>query len=191
MSKRLSRALSLMEDMPPRCIITIDGPCGSGKSTLAAMLSQAIGAAVVHMDDFVIPHAQKTAERLARPGGNADVERLMAEVVRPWLAGDPVVFRPYLCHEDRPGEAQRLPDSPLLIIEGTYANLPDIAVHAARRLFLTISPQEQQQRLLQRVGSERLKTFNERWIPLENAYFAAFGLPDEGCVLLDDHPQAE
>jgi len=167
-----------------RILLTIDGPCGSGKSTLAGELAAALSVPVVHMDDFVIPHAQKTPERLAQPGGNADADRLLAEVLRPWLAGESGVIRPYLCHEDRFGPAQPLPDSRLLILEGTYCNLPAIAEHAALRLFLTIGPEHQQRRLLQRVGAERLAAFNQRWIPLENAYFGAFALPDAGCLVL-------
>ena len=82
------------------------------------------------------------------------------------------------------GDAQPLPDSRLLILEGTYCNLPAIAQHASLRVFLTIDAAEQQRRLLSRVGPERLATFNARWIPLENAYFAALRLPDAGCVIL-------
>ena len=167
-----------------RLLITIDGPCGSGKSTLAARLGEVIDAPVLHMDDYVIPHARKTPERLAIPGGNADVERLQTEILLPWLAGEAIVTRPYLCHEDRLGNAVTLQPGHCLILEGTYCNLPVIAQHASLRLFLTVSPQEQQRRLLQRVGPERLQAFNSRWIPLEKAYFAALHLPDAGCYVL-------
>lgn len=185
MNTLLTRILTILEDSrQPRCLITIDGPCGSGKSTLAATLAERLGCPVVHMDDFVIPHARKTPERLSIPGGNADQERLLADVIRPWLAGEPVCIRPYLCHEDRLGRAQPLPDNRLLILEGTYCNLPAIAENASIRLFLTITPEEQQRRLLGRVGPEGLRIFNERWIPLENAYFAAFRLPDGSCTVL-------
>ena len=185
MNTRLSCILAqLATCAQPRVLITIDGPCGSGKSTLAGELAAALSAPVVHMDDFVIPHAQKTPERLAQPGGNADADRLLAEVLLPWLAGEEAFIQPYLCHEDCFGPAQPLPDSRLQILEGTYSNLPAIAEHAALRLFLTIGPEQQQRRLLQRVGAERLTAFNQRWIPLENAYFAAFGLPDPGCLVL-------
>ena len=181
----LAQITALLEHSPAdRRLITIDGPCGSGKSTLAAALAERLGCPVVHMDDYVIPHARKTPERLAVPGGNADQERLLAEVILPWMAGEPACVRPYLCHEDRFGAASPLPDSAALILEGTYSGLPAIARHAALRLFLTIGEQEQQRRLLGRVGPERLNAFNERWIPLENAYFAAFGLPDADCHVL-------
>lgn len=190
-ASQIARVASLLDGMrQERVIVTIDGPCGSGKSTLAAALAEAFSAPVVHMDDYVIPHAQKTAERLAVPGGNADHERLLAEVIRPWLAGETAIVRPYLCHEDRFGDAAPLPDSRLLILEGTYCNLPAISEYAALRLFLTIEPEDQQKRLLERVGNEGLAAFNTRWIPLENAYFAAYHLPDEGCLLLGSYDQA-
>lgn len=167
-----------------RILITIDGPCGSGKSTLAAALAEQLACPVVHMDDYVIPHEMKTPERLAIPGGNADAERLLTEVIRPWMAGEAACIRPYLCHEDRFGEAETLPEGRILLLEGTYSNLPDIAAHASLRLFLTIDPSAQQERLLGRVGPERLVAFNARWIPLENTYFGAYGLPDVGCIVL-------
>ena len=185
--ERLKPVLERLAAMPDgRILITIDGPCGSGKSTLAAELAEVTGAAVVHMDDFVIPHAQKTAERLTQPGGNADVERLMAEVLTPWLTTGQAAYRPYLCHADALG-AEITVSGRILILEGSYANIPAIRDHAALRLFVRVSAEEQQRRLLQRVGSERLPAFNERWIPLENAYFTAFHLPDEGCLEVSAH----
>ena len=78
-----------------RLLITIDGPCASGKTTLARELADALHAAVVHTDDFVIPHEQKTKERLAVPGGNCDDERLLNEVVEPWKSGRSGRFRRY------------------------------------------------------------------------------------------------
>ncbi len=185
----LQKILDSIAALPAeRLLITIDGPCGSGKSTLAAALAAEVGALVIHMDDYVVPHVHKTPERLAVPGGNADVERLLSEVIAPWLAGKEAFCRPYLCHEDRFGEAVPVPAGRLLILEGSYSNLPAIAEKASLRVFLTIDPEMQQQRLRHRVGSDMLTAFNSRWIPLENAYFAAFGLPDAGCLVL---PQAQ
>lgn len=178
----LTRIAQLLKK--PHQLITIDGPCGSGKSTLADELSAALNAPIVRMDDFFLPHALKTPERLAIPGGNVDLERLMQEVITPFAAGQPVVYRRYLCHEDAFSAPIPLPDAPITILEGSYSLLPDIRRHADLTLFLHVDPEVQQQRLMQRVGAERLKDFNARWIPLENAYFAAYHLPDESCVLV-------
>lgn len=180
----LSRIQTALASLPDgRILITIDGPCGSGKSTLAAELAEALGADVVHMDDFVIPHAQKTPERLAQPGGNADAERLLSEVLKPWFATGHAAYRPYLCHEDALGDEAAVCGR-VLILEGSYSNLPGIRALAAIRLFVTVDDNTRMARLLGRVGPERLAAFRSRWIPLENAYFAAFGLPDAGCIVV-------
>ena len=76
----LTRAL--LQEIPPSpslrqkpFLIGIDGRCASGKSTLAEILSHRLSCPVIHMDHFFLPHAMKTPERLAKPGGNADRER--------------------------------------------------------------------------------------------------------------------
>ena len=60
--------------------IAIDGNCASGKSTLGECLRQIYDANLFHMDDYFLPFARKTPERLAEPGGNVDYERFWAEV---------------------------------------------------------------------------------------------------------------
>lgn len=77
---RIAPILTRLAQLPkkPRLLITIDGPCGSGKSTLADALSAALNAPIIHMDDFFLPHALKTPQRLAIPGGNVDLERLIS-----------------------------------------------------------------------------------------------------------------
>ena len=86
---RIAPILTRIAQLPkkPRLLVTIDGPCGSGKSTLADALSAALNAPIIRMDDFFLPHALKTPQRLAIPGGNVDLERLMQEVILPFAAG--------------------------------------------------------------------------------------------------------
>ena len=166
-------------------LITIDGPCASGKTTLAAQLADTLPAAVVHTDDYVIPHALKTAERLAIPGGNCDTERLVQEVVMPWKRSLPVRMSRYDCKADRLLPEELLPEKDVLILEGCYCNLPAIRQDADFRIFLDISREEQRARLLQRETPESMKRFEDRWIPLEEAYFSAYRLPDEGCIVIN------
>ena len=165
-----------------RPLITIDGPCASGKTTLAQRLAEVFGAQVIHTDDFVIPHALKTAERLAVPGGNCDAERLVKEAVRPWKQGLPVKYRRYDCHLDRLLPEETLPESRLLIIEGSYCGLPAIRGCADLCLFVNTPEEVREARLARRESPESLRRFHERWIPLENAYFTEYGLPDGRCV---------
>ena len=169
-----------------RLMVTIDGPCASGKTTLAETLASVYGAAVVHTDDFVIPHAQKTAERLAVPGGNCDSDRLLEEVVVPWKHGDPVIYRRYDCRNDRLRPEESLPECRILILEGSYCNLPAIREHADLRLFVTASWDTRKERLVRRESALSLQMFYDRWIPLEDQYFQAFGLPDGECIVLTE-----
>ncbi|MBO4298911.1 MAG: hypothetical protein J5998_08915, partial [Clostridia bacterium] len=165
-----------------RLLVTLDGPCASGKTTLAARLADALDAAVVHTDDFVIPHKQKTPERLAVPGGNCDAERLESEVLRPWASGQTVIYHTYDCQADRLRPPETLPDAGVLILEGSYCNLPTLRRYAGIRLFMSTPPDVCLARLERRESPASLRNFRDRWIPLENAYFSAYGLPDEKCI---------
>ena len=167
-----------------RPLITVDGPCASGKTTFASWLAEILDAAVVHTDDYVVPHSMKTKERLALPGGNCDGERLMREVVAPWRGGLPVLVSRYDCHADRLLPPEALPDRGVLVLEGSYSNLPPIREAADVRFFLDTPPEIREARLRERESPESLRMFRERWIPLENAYFSAFGLPDDGCIVI-------
>ena len=133
----------------------------------------------------MIPHTLKTPERLAIPGGNSDAERLAKEVVIPFKYGMPVKYRRYSCMKDALLPEQLLPDSRLLILEGSYCNLPAIQKFADVRLFLDAPWETREARLLKRESAASMQQFYDRWIPLENAYFEAYRLPDDGVVLIN------
>lgn len=173
------------ENKADRLLVTIDGPCASGKTTFARRLSEALCAPVIHTDDFVIPHARKTAERLALPGGNCDAERLVQEVLAPFQKGEQVRFRRYDCRADCLLPEEELREGVrVLILEGSYCNLPVIRKFAALRLFVDTPEAIRMERLQIRETPESLRRFREMWIPLENAYFQAYHLPDGGCMIV-------
>jgi uridine kinase len=178
------REILLRIRMHKHPLVTIDGPCASGKTTLAALLAEMISAAVVHTDDYVVPHAQKTADRLAVPGGNCDADRLLREVILPWKQHLPVRMHRYDCKADLFLPEETLPQGEILILEGSYSNLPEIRQQADMRIFLDITRETREARLQQRETPESLKRFRDRWIPLEDAYFTAYRLPDEGCIVI-------
>lgn len=181
--KKLIRLIAEKKKGAPRLLVTLDGPCASGKTTLAESLAEALGAAVVHTDDFVVPHAMKTKERLAIPGGNCDAERLVSEVLAPWKQGRTGRFRRYDCRRDCLLPEEDLPGDGVLILEGSYCNLPAIRALADLRIFMDTAEEIREKRLRERESEASLQRFRELWIPLENAYFGAYGLPDEGCVV--------
>ena len=176
-----------------RLLVTLDGPCASGKTTYAGRLGAALGARVIHTDDFVVPRARKTAERLAVPGGNCDAERLVQEVLTPWSRGAAVTYRRYDCAGDCLVPEEEAVFGPLLILEGSYCNLTAIRTFAGLRLWLDTPARVREERLAARESAASLRQFRALWIPLEEAYFRAYGLPDGECLRLgsvveDDDP---
>lgn len=165
-------------------LVCIDGPCASGKTTMAEQLAAITDGTLIHMDDFYTPHAQKTPERLARPAGNADIERFLEEFLHPWLAQGEADYRPYLCHADAFGQPVHAARRPVTLIEGSYSLHPEIAAHADVKLWVSIPLAMRHERILRRNGEGMLRRFVEQWIPLEDAYASAFSLPDEGCICL-------
>ena len=183
---RAVEALRLIAALPEKAcsLIAIDGCCASGKSTLAGQLAYTLDAPVARMDDFFTPHPQKTPERLAQPGGNADTARFREEFLTPYLMHGHASYRPYDCHTDALAAPVEVPAARYCIVEGTYCLHPDMGRPYDLQLFLRVPRETQLSRIRARSGVEMLQRFVSAWIPLEEAYFAAFGLPDGDCVSL-------
>lgn len=163
-------------------LIALDGRCAAGKTTLAAALSERYGWGVVHLDDFFLRPDQRTAERLAEPGGNLDRERFAEEVLRPLRENRGGTYRVFDCRTmDFDPEPRPLPKTPVVLLEGSYACHPDLQGVYDLRVFLTVDPQEQLRRLAQR-SPDKLKDFRERWIPMEERYIDCFSVPAH-CAL--------
>ena len=159
-------------------LIAIDGRCASGKTTLAALLQQAIGCNVVHMDHFFLQPHQCSPQRYAQPGENIDHERFLQEVLLPLTQMQPLSYRPFDCHRMDFGPAIELPAKPVTVIEGSYACHPALRNDYTLRIFLTVDPQVQLERIRNRNGESAVAAFRERWIPLEERYFEQCQVPE-------------
>ncbi len=159
-------------------LVALDGRCASGKSTIAARIAEKTGYTVLHMDDFFLPPAKRTAERLATPGGNVDYERFLQEILEPLWRGEGISYRPYSCHMGRMLDRVTLPLTPVILTEGSYACHPALRDAYRLRIFLTVSPEEQLRRIASRNGNAALAAFQTKWIPLEEAYFSACAVAD-------------
>jgi uridine kinase len=155
----------------------IDGGCASGKSTLAARLKALYGCNVFSMDDFFLRPHQRTAERLAEPGGNVERERFRAEIIEPLLKGRPFKYRRYDCSTQTLGGEAAVEPHQLNIIEGAYCMHPYLRDAYDLKVFLQINAEEQKTRLMKR-SRENFARFEEEWIPMENKYFEAFGVKE-------------
>lgn len=165
-------------------VIAIDGRSASGKTTKAALLSAMLDAPVIHMDDFFLPPALRTEERLAQPGGNVHHERFTQEVLPGLRSGEAFVYRVFDCSRMDYHGLREIPAAPLRIVEGSYAHHPALGDYADLRVFTSVDEAEQMARILRRNGEEMAELFRTRWIPMEEAYFAHFGIREKADILL-------
>lgn len=166
-------------------LVAIDGRCAAGKTTLAEQLRETLGCNVIHADSFFPRPEQRTAERLNEPGGNLDYERLLDEVILPLERGEAFSYRPFSCKTQSLIEEIRVEPNDVTIIEGSYSCHPTLWEHYGLRVFLTVDPQEQLRRIERRSGADALTVFRERWIPLEEKYFAALNIAERCGLVLD------
>ncbi len=170
--------------LTPRLVIAIDGGAASGKTTLANTLSQRYGGAVIHMDDFFLRPEQRTEERFSEAGGNIDRERFLSEVI-PFLREEGgFSYRRFDCSKMALGESVLIPDTKLLIIEGSYSHHPAFRDHYDLKIFLETDEITQKSRISARNGEDLCMIFINRWIPLENRYFEAFSIRETADITI-------
>ena len=165
-------------------VIAIDGNCTAGKSTLASVLEKEYNCNVFHMDDFFLRPEQRTAERYAEPGGNVDYERFREEVLVPLKTGGAFAYRPFSCKTFKLSDSVAVTPKPLNIVEGTYCLHPYFGNVYDLKLFLSIDPQLQKQRLYQRPQHVQ-ERFITDWIPMEKQYFDFFRIPAQADICWD------
>ena len=164
-------------------IVAIDGNCTSGKTTLASQLAANYDCNVFHMDDFFLRPEQRTPERFSEVGGNVDYERFNEEVLLPLKSGKPFSYRPFDCSTFQLTDPVAVMPKKLNIIEGTYSLHPYFGDIYDLKICLSISPDVQRQRILER--PELLhKRFFEEWIPMEDRYFDGFRISDNADIIL-------
>ena len=158
-------------------VIATDGNCTAGKTTLAAALEKEYDCNVFHMDDFFLRPEQRTVERFAEAGGNVDYERFYEEVMLPLKTGKPFAYRPFSCTTFSLRDAVEVTHKMLNIVEGTYSQHPYFGDVYDLKIFLSVSPELQRTRILQRPQFLHDRFFQE-WIPMEKAYFESFQIPE-------------
>lgn len=180
--EKLTPLLAAVSDRP--MLVGLDGCCGSGKTTLAGQLAQRLPeCTVLHTDDYYLPLDRRTPDWMHTPAANMDLARLRTEVLDPARAGQPFTVRAYSCRQGRylPPE-ERIPGA-VVLVEGSYSHHPALADCYDLRIFLRCSPAEQARRLQAREG-ERYPLFVQRWIPLEEGYFARYSIPERADWVL-------
>lgn len=166
-----------------RVLVAIDGKCASGKTTLAGKLAEIYHCPVVHMDDFFLRPMQRTAARYQEVGGNVDYERFLQEVLLPLQTGNGFSYRPFCCKTMTLGEPVFVPESPLVIVEGSYSQHPYFGDPYDLKVVLTVDEETQKDRIRNRPAHLQ-EVFFTRWIPMENRYLEAFSLAEKADIIL-------
>ena len=164
-------------------VLSMDGMAAAGKTTAAEYLSALWDAPVVHMDNFFLPPALRTPERLSQPGGNIHYERFSEEVLPALIRGETFSYRPFSCASMSYAPATAIPKSDVVIVEGAYAMHPAFGDYAHVTAFFAIEPEEQKRRILRR-DPEKWEDFRTRWIPMEAAYHEAFQIKKNADVVV-------
>lgn len=144
----------------------------------------AAGCTLLRTDDFYLPPAQRIPDWAHTPCANMDLTRLRDEALRLAYAGQTVAYRAYSCREGAYLPPVQLPAQPLVILEGSYSHHPLLRPYETLRVFVTCAKPEQTRRLQAREGA-RYADFSARWVPLEEGYFAQYGIETSAEFVVD------
>lgn len=181
--EELKTRIDLLLSRKEQVFLSIDGNCTAGKTTLASLLAEQYDCNVFHMDDFFLRPEQRTPERYAQTGGNVDYERFQEEVLTPLKAGTSFSYRPFDCKTFLLTGAVSVSPKRLNIIEGTYSQHPYFGDGYDLKLFLTVDPEVQKARILERPARLH-RQFFDTWIPMEQQYFDGFRIPEKADLIL-------
>lgn len=180
----LKKQIDTLLNTGRQILIAIDGNCTAGKTTLASFLEKEYDCNVFHMDDFFLRPEQRTAERYAQPGGNVDYERFREEVLLPLNSGESFSYRPFSCKTFTLSESVQVMPKQLNIVEGTYCLHPYFGDAYDLKLFLSVDPELQRQRVYQRPQHVQERFFTN-WIPMEKRYFDFYGISEKADIRMD------
>ncbi len=163
--------------------VAIEGNSGAGKSDLAGRIAERCDCNVIHMDDFFLQPHQRTEKRLRQTGGNIDYERFQREVADHLKGDSEFRYQIYDCHREALTDTIRVVPKRLAVVEGVYSMHPLWQDIFDLRVFLSIDPDIQMERILRRNGAAMWKRFQDEWIPMENRYFGTYRIADQ-CDLV-------
>lgn len=165
-------------------VIAIDGRCASGKTTFTQKLANYLNAEVIHMDDFFLRNELKTKERLSEVGGNIDYERFTFDVLEKLITNKEFSFQRFDCSSQSLKEEIYIKNNSYIIIEGTYAHHPMFLKYYDFKIFMTVNPLVQINRLTNR-NPKLLDRFINEWIPLEEQYFNTLDIKNNANYVID------
>ena len=160
--------------------LAIEGGSASGKTTLGKILAERYDCTVFHMDDFFSALSSAPPHGLPSPAGR--IGNGFSPSATPAPARRKGFYRRFDCASMQLQNAVETAPKKLVVAEGAYSMHPDLAPYYDLSIFLDISPELQRERISRRNTPEKANRFFAEWIPMEQAYFAAFDIPAK-CTL--------
>jgi len=158
-------------------LVAVDGPGGAGKTTVALALAQALErhgrrVAIVPMDDFYLPSAQRPAgpPGTGPVGGAFDWRRLRGQVLVPLRAGRAARYERYDWIRDVLAETHDVEPGIVVVVEGVTSCRRELAPLYDLRVWVDCPRELRLTRGLARDGESARARWVEEWMPEEDRY---------------------
>ena len=160
-------------------LMALDGQSGVGKSTFARALSEQLEAGLITTDDFYaggIGIRDESPQDLAE----ACIDRTrLSTVLSALKANRPATYAPFdwaAFNGTLAGEKIHVQPCPAVVLEGVYANHPDLRVLVDFSVLLWVPEADRLQRLTAREGT--ITDWERQWHRAEDWYFTHLARPE-------------
>lgn len=164
-------------------VVGIDGGSGAGKSVIAQRLARAVGATVVHGDDFF--RASYPADGWARltPARRCELvfewDRLRSQAIEPLLAGQDASWHPFDTNASD-GLAAKIVHAaaaPIVVLDCIYSSQPALADIVELSILVDADPTVRRSRHNLREGGPDAD-WHAVWDPVEDYFFTEVRPPE-------------
>lgn len=153
-------------------VVAIDGQGAAGKSTVAARIADAVGAGLVHTDDFFQQLHPSAAGRppVCQPLSQYyDWRRIRAQALGPLRARRRAAFRRFDWSRGAGLDGVvMVPPADLILLEGVFSAAPELSDLVDRSVFVDTSEHERLRRLRAQVTPE---DWDADWLIAQESYF--------------------
>jgi uridine kinase len=192
--RMVSAACSLIESRKKggvRLFVAIDGGTGAGKSTLAKEIrNRRGGVSIIRTDHFFRPLHEYPASRLADLRRYEDLynlyfpwERMRDEALTPIRRGETATYQRYDWTADRLLNWITVEPEEIVLVEGVYANRPELRPMLDAAIFVDAPRDERRSRVLAR-GPNPFGDWMTPWMAAEDWYFEHIRPQDASDLIL-------
>ena len=187
MNREFEASVTALADRLKKCrqaakhpfLMALDGRSGVGKSTFARALSEQLEAGLITTDDFYaggIGIREESPQDLAE----ACINRTrLSTVLSALKANQPAAYAPFdwaAFNGTLADEKTHVQPHPILVLEGVYANHPDLHPLIDFSVLLWVPEADRLRRLTAREGA--ITDWERQWHRAEDWYFAHLARPE-------------